>query len=43
MKGFISGAAIGGGLLFLFVSQTWIVVIIFWAIIAGLTYLFKDS
>ena len=43
IKSFITGAAIAGGILFLFVSQTWIVVIVFWAIIAGLTYLFKDS
>ncbi|MDD2697188.1 MAG: hypothetical protein PHF17_00155 [Arcobacteraceae bacterium] len=39
MKSFIMGAAIAGGILFLFVSQTWIVVVAFWAIIALFTYL----
>ncbi len=30
------GGAVIGGILFLFVSQTWIVVLVFWLIIAGL-------
>ena len=34
MKEFVTGAAISGGILFFFVSQTWIVVIVFWLIIA---------
>lgn len=36
MKNMIIGAAIGGGILFFFVSQTWIVVLVFWLIIIGL-------
>ena len=36
MKEFITGAAIAGGILFFFVSQTWLVVLVFWLIIAGL-------
>jgi len=39
MKEFISGAAIAGGILFFFVSQTWVVVVVFWLIIAFLGYL----
>jgi len=39
MRDFIIGAAVAGGILFAFVSNTWIVVIIFWAIIAFLSYI----
>jgi len=42
MKKFVSGAAMAGGILFLFVSQTWIVVAVFWAIIALVSYFSKD-
>ena len=42
MKSFVTGAAIAGGILFLFVSQTWIVVVVFWAIIALIAYFSKD-
>ena len=34
VKEFVLGAAISGGILFFFVSQTWIVVVVFWLIIA---------
>jgi len=43
MKKFILGAAVSGGILFLFVSQTWIVLVIFWAIITFLAYIFRDT
>jgi hypothetical protein len=42
MKKFVTGAAMAGGILFLFVSQTWIVVVVFWAIIALMAYFSKD-
>ena len=43
MMKMITGAAIGGGILFLFVSQTWIVVAVFWAIIIGLGAIFNKD
>ncbi len=36
MKEFVMGGAVIGGILFFFVSQTWIVVLVFWLIIGGL-------
>ena len=43
MKNFILGAAISGSILFFFVSQTWLVVLGFWAIIAGLASIFGGN
>jgi hypothetical protein len=42
MSRFVTGAAMAGSILFLFVAQTWIVVVVFWAIIAILAYFSKD-
>ena len=43
MMNMVKGAAIGGGILFFFVSQTWVVVIVFWLIILGLGWIFSKD
>ena len=43
MKGFIMDAAIIGGIFFLYLSLIWIVVLIFWTIIAGIGALAGDD